>query len=381
MYLCKSKYAILLVVLLCMLQCRKPYVPAVLVKGDNYLVVDGFINTGSSGITTIVLSRTKNLTDTIVTIPENGARLTVQSSAGIVYPLSPQGITGVYTSAALQLNNNDLYKLLIRTADGKQYASELVSVKKTPPVDSVSWRQDTTGVHVFVNTHDGSGNTRFYRWQYVETWEYHSELETPWGLNGNTIYVRDPLTGLVHVCYTTTHSTGILLGNSAALGHDVISMAPLFTIPLNDSTLAQRMSIQVFQYALTPQAYFYWQVIQKNSQQLGTLFDVQPSQLEGNIHSLDNSTEPVVGFLSAGTLEEKRIFISKYDLIDWKPAPGSYDCLVKTIAQDPTDFSKWTYPDPTYVPWYFATGAIIIAKKTCIDCRESGGTTDKPAFW
>ena len=381
MCLHKHKYIFLLIVLLCMLQCRKPYVPAVLVKGDNYLVVDGFINTSPAGVTSILLSRTKNLTDTVVTIPENGAQLTVQSASGVSYQLSQQSNNGLYTSAPLQLNNNEKYNLLIKTANGKQYTSDLVSIKKTPAIDSVSWRQDTAGVHVFANTHDVSGNTRFYRWQYVETWEYDSELETPWGLNGNTIYVRDPLTGLVHVCYTTTNSTGILLGNSASLSQDIISMAPLFTIPPNDTMLAQRMSIQLLQYALTPQAYFYWQVIQKNSQQLGTLFDLQPSQLEGNIHAVDNPTEPVVGFLSAGTMEEKRIFISKYDLIDWHPPLGSYDCLTKIIGQDPTDFSKWTYPDPSYAPWYFATGAIIIAKKTCLDCRESGGTVVKPVFW
>jgi Domain of unknown function (DUF4249) len=280
----------------------------------------------------------------------------------------------------LQLPAGTQYKIVITTAGGKRYTSDLVSVKPTPAIDSVSWTQDTAGVHVFVNTHDPANNTRFYRWQYVLTWEYQSQLETPWGLTGNTIYARD-LSDLIHICYQTTPSAGVLLGTSAALSQDVISQAPLFSLPPNDSMLSYRMSIQVKQYALTPQAYSYWQIIKKNSQELGTLFDLQPSQLEGNFHCIDNPGEPVVGYLSVGTEAEKRIFIHKDNLVDWTRPPGSYNCGVKVIAQDPFDFSKWSFADTTYAPWYFATGAIIIAKKDCLDCRRSGGTTAKPSFW
>jgi len=369
-----------MVMLFSAITCRKPYQPAVLTKGDNYLVVDGFIDTSPGGITNILLSRTKSLTDTVVNIPERGAKVSIQNAAGTSYTLLEAGNNGSYLSAPLQLNNTSQYKIIITTASGKRYTSDLVSTRKTPAIDSVNWVQDSLGVHVFVNTHDPLNNTRYYRWQYVQTWEYHSQLETPWGLNGNTIYVRDP-NDLVHVCYTTTLSTKILLGTSAALSQDVISLAKLFSVSQNDSTLAQRMSIQVKQYALTQQAYAYWQIIQKNSEALGTLFDLQPSQLEGNIHCLDNNTEPVVGFVTAGTVEEKRIFISVFDLKDWRAPAGSYNCSVKETSTDPIDFSRWSYPDSTYLPWYFSGPVLRVAKNVCIDCRLSGGTTVKPSFW
>jgi len=372
------RYCVAILMLL-VTTCKKPYEPTVLIKGDNYLVVDGFINTSANGVTTLLLSRTKNLTDTVVSIPERNASVRIISASGSNYPLQEQG-DGMYVSNALQLNGNTQYGIQITTAGGKQYASDLVTPKQTPPIDSVSWVQDTAGVHVTVNTHDPQNNTRYYRWQYIQTWEYHAQLETAWGLQNNVIYPRTP-TDQVFICYRTTNSTRVLLGSSAALSQDVISQMPLFTIPSNDSTLAQRMSILVKQYALTPAAHSYWQIIQKNSEQLGTLFDLQPSQLEGNLHCISNPNEPVVGFVTAGTETQKRIFISVFDLYDWRSPRGSYNCLVLTIPQDPNDFSKWTYPDATYVPWYFATGSIIIAKKVCIDCRESGGTTVKPAFW
>ena len=227
-------------------QCKKPYEPAVLIKGDNYLVVDGVINTSPGGITTIILSRTKNLTDTVLNIPENGANVAIQSAAGIFYPLQETGTNGNYTSNALTLDKNGKYKIVITTANNNQYQSDFVAAKQTPAIDSVLWHQDSKGVQLYVNTHDPANNTRYYRWQYVQTWEYHSQLETVWGLANGLAYVRTPQQQ-VHVCYVTKPSANILIATSAALGQDVISEALLGTIPQNDSTLQYRSSFLVRQ--------------------------------------------------------------------------------------------------------------------------------------
>ena len=372
---------LLMALLLMLAQCKKPYVPVVFVSGDNYLVVDGFINTSPGGITTIVLSRTKNLTDTVVSIPEQNASVFIQSAAGAVYALRETGNQGNYNSNALTLDGNGQYRIAVTTAAGKKYQSDLVTAKQTPAIDSVNWQQDSKGVHLFVNTHDPANNTRFYRWQSVETWEYHSQLETVWGIRNGVVYPRD-VTEQVHVCYNTTFSTGILLGSSAALNQDVISNAPIGTFLQNDTTLQYRASFLVKQYALTPAAYFYWQIIQKNSQQLGTLFDLQPSQLEGNIHAVSNASEPVVGYISASTEAEKRIFINGADLQNWQAPLGSYNCQLVNVPQNPSNFLLVNLPDDSYAPWYYISfGPLVLAKNVCLDCTLSGGTNKKPAFW
>ena len=96
-------------------------------------------------------------------------------------------------------------------------------------------------------------------------------------------------------CWNTNHSTDILLASSANLGQDVINKFPVITIPNPDSRLNMKYSLLLEQYALTADAYKYWETIQKTSQQLGTLFDLQPAQLIGNIHSTSNPNEPVIG--------------------------------------------------------------------------------------
>ena len=370
---------------ICMLvlftQCKKAYTPAVFTTGDNYLVVDGFINTTAGGITTIVLSRTKNLADTVISIPERSASISIQSAAGTTYPLQEVGNAGVYNSGALTLATATQYKVVISTADKKQYQSDLIAVKPTPVIDSITWQQDSKGVSLYANTHDVTNNTRYYRWQYIETWEYHSQLETIWGVTNGIAYVRTPAQQ-INTCYTNTPSSNILLGSTAALGQDVVSNALLGVLPPNDSTLQYRASFLVKQFALTPQAYSYWQIIQKNSEQLGTLFDLQPSQLEGNLHCITNPNEPVVGYMSATNVQEKRIFINKNDLQNWNVAPGSYNCSVVDVPQNPVDFLIINYTDTSYAPWYYVSmGPLKLAKKSCLDCTLSGGVNEKPSYW
>lgn len=362
-------------------QCRKPYTPTILVKGDKYLVVDGFINSSPGGVTTILLSRTKKLADTVVNIPEQGATVAIQSAMGNRYALHETGANGRYISDVLTLDNTGQYKIAITTAGNNQYQSDFVLVKQTPPIDSIVWRQDNKGINLYANTHDPLNNTRYYRWQYIQTWEYHSQLETIWGVENGVAYVRTP-EQQVHICYSTTPSSNILTGTSAALAQDRISDALLGSIAQNDSTLNYRSSFLVQQYALTPAAYFYWQIIKKNSEDLGSLFDLQPSQLEGNIHSITNAVEPVVGYMSVTNLQEKRIFINNADLQNWQLAAGTYNCTVVDVPQNTTNFLIVDYPDTSYAPWYYVSmGPLKLAKKVCVDCTLSGGVNVKPSYW
>src|SRR5580693_2699473 len=112
--------------------CVKSYSPAAIKASNSYLVVDGFINTGVNGITTIVLSRSKNLLDTTSFIPEKNAQIQIADSNGTTFPLIDSNNNGRYSSAPLILNQNDRYRVTISTSDGHQYLSDFVSSKTTP---------------------------------------------------------------------------------------------------------------------------------------------------------------------------------------------------------------------------------------------------------
>jgi hypothetical protein len=357
--------------------CKQAYEPPVITAPNRFLVVEGVINTTPASRTTIILSRTRNLVDTIVTDPVRGALVRIESKAGNTYTLTEQA-NGRYVSAQLSLNPNDSYRLRI-SADGNEYNSDFVQVKATPAIDSITWKQDKD-VTIYANTHDPSNNARYYRWDFTETWQYHAFYETMLGVDNGLIFYRDA-SNQVYNCWSTGEATQIALGTSIRLAQDVIDHAPVTTIPQPSEKIGIRYSILVRQYALTEQAYKYWEILQKNTQQLGTLFDAQPSQLKGNIHNGANASEPVIGFVSASSVQEKRLFIDNSSLVDWASTVDGPDCQLKSTPQNPVNYLIYSYPDTTYGPYYFVTGGIILTLKTCLDCTRRGGTNQKPSFW
>jgi hypothetical protein len=360
------------------LSCRKPYEPEVIKKETHFLVVDGTIAIGNNEVTTIVLSRTKKLSDSVAFEPELNATVYIESQQGAAIAVAHTG-NGIYQTTPLSLQPGVSYRLKI-IALNKEYLSNYTQGRISPAIDSVTWKQDgevTIGVH----THDPSNNTRFYRWNYIETWNYSSFLSSAWGVSNGLIFPKDSITQ-TDSCWRTAQSTNISVGSSVALNEDVISDFPVAIVPQHSEKISLGYSILVRQYAITDSAYRYLRLIQKNTEQLGTLFDGQPSQLKGNIQCVEDANEPVIGFITASTVTQKRIFIRNRQLTDWHFTQPGEDCDdIVVTGQDPGNYAIYTYPDPKFSIYYFVTGAMVLARKACLECTELGGTNVKPSFW
>ncbi|MES2005732.1 MAG: DUF4249 domain-containing protein [Bacteroidota bacterium] len=368
-----------LILLLALAACKKAYEPQVIATDYHFLVIEGVINAGSNAVTTILLNRTKSLGDSSAPNPELGAQVFIEGEAGGSFQLQSQG-AGMYNSAALSLNTSGKYRLRIVTSNGKIYQSDFVPAKQTPPIDSVTWKQDK-GVTLYVYAHDPQNATRYYRWDYMETWLYRSPVSGSLGLNNGQIFFLDSTTQITD-CWTTAPSHNIAIASTEALAQDVISNIPIAQIQQNDEKMGIRYSSNVKQYGITKEAYQYWQIIEKSSQQTGGIFDPQPSQLSGNFHCISDPNEPVIGFASMSVVTEKRIFIDYRELTGWfySNKPGN-QCDPIIIGQN-ANFLLYNYPDTTYIPSYFVSGGgLVIVKKVCLDCRRRGGTNSKPSFW
>jgi hypothetical protein len=364
------------------IHCRQAYDPPAVKAPNDYLVVDGFINTTPNSVTTFHLNRTRNLGDSSTTgIPELQAKISIMNAHGSAFPLTDSAGNGTYSSTPLTLDPGQQYFISVTTSDGKKYASDAVGCKQTPPIDSIFWRQpgDLT---IYAATHDPNASTRYYRYDYEETWEHDAQLKTAWGVSGNRIFATDS-TNQKTQCWTTAPSTDVLVTTSSALADDIIHAYPLATIPQGDPRIDIRYSLRVRQYALTEDAYNYWLLIQKTSQNVGTLFDLQPTQLIGNIHCLTDPSVPVIGYISACSIQQQRIFILNSSLNDWAHNQAAFGCDTVIIPQNEPDQLLYTYPDPFYAPWYFITNTqqLVLASRSCLDCTLLGGTNRKPPFW
>ena len=369
------------IVIMAVISCKKAYEPEIIKTETNFLVVDGQINCNANAETKITLSRTKKLSDSVTFEPELNAIVSLEQEQGAIYNLQAQG-NGVYKTILLNLPLNKKYRIKIITSNSIAYQSEFVIAKAAPPIDSITWKQEDN-VTISVHSRDAINATKYYRWDYVETWSYNSVLPTIWGVKNKNAFLKDSTTQ-TDSCWRSLPSTKIVLYSTVALGKDVVSNYPVAIIPKDDEKISSRYSMLLYQYAITPEAYQYFKLIEKNSQQLGTLFDTQPSQIEGNIVCISNPNIPVIGFVTAGTSTQKRFFLSNKTLNNWNYSNPLGQCggsFIQTIPQDPGNSLYYDYSDTTYAPYYFITGGIVIAKKTCLYCTEHGGTNVKPSYW
>jgi hypothetical protein len=365
------------------IHCKKAYSPPAVRVNYNYLVVNGTLINSTDSPTVIQLSTTKVLSDsTFVSAPETGANVTVQGTDNEVFQL-PEIQPGMYQSLPLHLGYTNQYRLNITVSNGSRYQSDYIPVKQTPPIDSITWQQKND-VMIYVNTHDPANNTKYYRWDYVETYQYEAPLNAELGTSNGRLYYVDS-TDQTYDCWLTVNSKDILAGSSVALAQDVINQAPITTVPKNSQKISIRYSILVKQYAITQQAYQYLEVLKTNTENLGSIFDAQPTQLTGNFHSVQNPSEPVIGFLTASSVQQERLFITKYDVTNWHFVDTNRECEVTSIGHaglpDPA-FFVYDYPDPDFYPYYLCgTTCLNIARRQCVDCRLRGGVNQKPSFW
>jgi hypothetical protein len=395
------KYILIFFTVSMVADCRKSYAPPEINYNHLYLTVDGFINTTPNSISSIKLTRSQKLSDTVPSIPERGATVNIINTAGIIYPLTDTGSNGVYVSTLLTLDPGQQYVLSVTTKDGNQYASDPLTSKQTPPIDSVYWTLGMDGatglqaVNIFLNTHDPSNNTGLYRWDFTETWEHQSLYNTTYLVRNKKIVNDNDSSQHAWACWTSASSTNILLGSSASLSTDVILQAPIARIYQNDARMDIRYSILVRQYAIDASTYDYWSLVQKQSETLGGLFDIQPAQLTGNMHNQKIPAEPVYGYVSASTVQEKRIFISNEQLPGWKSVPTQNCDQIAYFPDTPQQSDLFTYynTDPNFT--FFKFGFIqsnlpgggqigplqFLITPACIDCTFQGGSTVKPPFW
>jgi hypothetical protein len=365
-------------------QCVQKYNSPYVSPPTGYLVVEGYISGNSP--TEYTLSRTIPLPGDSTIPQETGAKVQVEGTDNSVYPLTEQS-PGTYVGDSLALNIATQYRLRITTSDGQQYLSSYVQYKPTPPIDSVSWTYSSNGVQIYVNTHDPANATRYYQWQYGETWEYnsaeYSQYEYDTAINN---MVPRLAANQIYTCWHSDSSTNILISSSAKLAQDIIYLQPLTLIPSNGQQLSVLYSIDVRQYALTEDGYNFLTLMQSNTESLGTIFDPTPSQLQGNIQCLTNPNEPVVGWVSAGTVQQQRIYISRRQVPYWYYV---FTCPMPDSLVSPPDSAilRYFFYELGYIPLFpdiGPTGNVVGwygNYQTCIDCRLQGGTTQEPSFW
>jgi hypothetical protein len=383
----KHHYLLIILMMLGALACKERFNPPEIDTNLNYLTVEGLINTSGIDSTIITVSRTVKLTSKVAIQPELRAVLTIESNDNAVKRTLTERGSGIYYALPFALDATKQYRLRIRTSAGKEYLSDFTEVKVSPPIDAIGFEAQNngvTGLQIYANTHDDTNKSRYYKWDYSETYQYNSNNFSSYVVDGRSIRQRNFPAEDIYNCWRTINSSNIVLASTVKLTNDVVAKAPIQKIAPGEERLGIRYSIIVNQQVLTKDAFDFWEILRKNTEQVGSIFDAQPSQLQGNIHAVSNPAEIVIGYINAGTIQHKRIFIDAGQV----PVEFRYRrlgaCPVDTIL--PADYATRFYTggqipiDGLSSPTSPVITSYTTAGNSCIDCRLRG-TNIRPVFW
>jgi len=374
------RFASLLLIVYLTYGCIDTYSPPEINQANNYLVVESRLTVSPTGVIEIKLSRTQKVKQAAPTLYEQRAEVQIESDQGRSFKFA-ETQPGTYTAKAFTYVANEKFRLRIKTTGGKEYLSSYVPVINTPAIDSVTYRlnPDRTSVQVFVNSHDPLNKTRFYRWNFEETWEYQAPLYSGYEIVGGRVLPRRED---INTCWGTQKSAQITLANTLRLSQDVVQDVPITTVQAISGKLARRYSILVNQYGLAREEFEYWSSLSKSTEITGSLFDAQPSQVTGNLTCLSHPNELVFGFFSCSLPTQKRLFITEYlgrfTIQDQLCVPLDTLSTPEVIRQSANNsfLVLIEYPVPgSPIPFY------TIGSIPCSDCRTQGGTNKRPAYW
>ncbi|MEN8126019.1 MAG: DUF4249 domain-containing protein [Bacteroidota bacterium] len=300
-----------------------------------------------------------------------------------------------------QPNRN--YQLLITTKNGKSYVSKEVELTTVTQIDEVYASREidgfgNEGISIFVDSYDPKNNSKYYRYEYEETYKIIAPYWSPFDMVvvDDRYIVKKLKTKEEKTCYNSLISNTIIQTETTGLTDDRVSKFEVRFIPRNDPIISHRYSIMVKQYVQSLDAYSYYKTLNKLSGGSGNIFSQnQPGFFNGNIFSKDNIEEKVIGFFEAASVSSKRIFFDYYDFFPEEALPPYFiecELFAPSTTMDAGDPSllmellkagkvKYYMKNPNYPnPQNENEGKYYVVEAPCGDCTELG-TNIKPDFW
>ena len=370
----KSKKCIVLfLVLLLLNSCITKFIPET-DENETMLVVEGIL-TDQPGITRVKLSKSLPLSSDYKREILRGCTVTItddmnrwieleETEPGTYVPRSRQfsGTVGQKYQLHIKSNNPDL--------SNNSYESLPMEMIPVPAIDSLFYekvnisstengRISEQACRVYLNAFDPDGLCKYYRYDFSETWMF-----------------RLPYDVENQICWISETSNFINIKSTEVLSEDRIDRMPVNYITVQTDRLAERYSMLVNQYSLTEDEFIYWEKLQNITENVGSLYDITPVSISGNIYCVDNPYEQVLGYFSVSAVTSRRIFID-----------DGFEGLVHLYNQCPSDtiWGDQQIDGLDITCWAIISDivnmyTVLTTNKGCADCTVRG-TNIEPSFW
>ena len=295
------------------------------------------------------------------------------------------------------------YQLLIDRNNGESYLSNLIELTNVTQIDELSIIRETTsygtdGIAIRVNSYDASGKSRYYKYEYEETYKI---IAPYWTLKKmiQDDFMTDPQivykTVDKQICYKTNSSIQIIQYETTGLQEDKVTNFTARFISKDNPVISHRYSILIKQYIQSQEAFSYFKTLDELSGS-GNLFSQnQPGFIDGNIRSNLDRSKKVIGFFEVSSVSKKRIYLNYVDYFPNENLPPYFiDCEMfapnsqrvngsPSVLDGIIQSNDWLYyidnydyPDPNNE----SIGPYLFVKLGCGDCTEIGDL-EIPEFW
>lgn len=314
---------------------------------------------------------------------------------------------GLYKTDSLMFRGErgKTYRLLITTAEGRQYESDPCPLLPVQEIDDVWFEKDNEtpadgsppipGLRIFISS-GGEKECDYMRWTCREWWKFSVPDPKMYDYIYDSIIL--PVSNVNQVCWGNWIPGDILIQPVPDHPGNGITKKPvIFVDPAASNRVQIRYCAEVRQMSVSAREYEFWDLMDQLEKSGGDIFDRQPFQIFSNIHNIDDPREQVLGYFQVSGVSSKRVYINYSDIISMGLPAYRYTC--QRVTKGPSDYITDSPAGPPtfdeiysmhmtsgYVfiePVYDIAGVLqrlTFSKPECSDCTASG-TLDKPAFW
>jgi hypothetical protein len=381
--------------------CIYPFTPELQEGGELPIVVEGDIFLGS--YTTLTLSHVQPFDDGSPTSRRNDllAQGYIEGEDGTRVEGStvpPEDIAEELAGSTLFFNTVPLradqrYRLHFDTLDERHnvvntFETDWLTVYPAPTIDRLNYSTHEDYDELWVGLTMHCNGAHYFRWFFTEVWEYHSDIFSYIEYFPNQRRIGQFEDAPKYFCWNTAVSSQINIFSTANQTEDRFEELAFHRIPGDDKRLQVLYHITVRLEAIGEDQYNYWNNIQQNSEQQGSLFAPTPSEMASNIHCISDPDLQVIGYLSAAVPAEADLYYDNWlENFYHDPERNVPIPTVKVSANRPDSMAYWyrshflPYEELYENPMSTSPSHYMWAPEECIDCRVQGGTKTRPKGW
>jgi len=247
-----------------------------------------------------------------------------------------------------ETNENELtgeigrsYYLTIKTVTGIQYESNPQRLANPGEITDLYFEfqeqpkpQFSDELKIFIDAKGVSEGDNLFRWRWttIHKTKSNPELHTEDTPGGGVRPAPEPCSGYVYqgrliqvgectccFCWSYNYSDGAFVSHNEFVSENQFNKQFLGSIPVTSMHFYDRYYIEVQQLSLTEEAYDFWNLVEKQQKGSTDIFQPNSIKIRGNIQSVTNPDEPVLGFFEVSGAAIKSLYIPESEAL--KPLP------------------------------------------------------------